>query len=78
MFGVIVSVIAHLLDPSNGRGGFLGTLMLGVLGALVGGLISSVVLGGGLGGFNIISFAIAVGGSLFLLFVQRVVKRSEG
>jgi uncharacterized membrane protein YeaQ/YmgE (transglycosylase-associated protein family) len=78
MFGVITSIIAHLLDPSKEKGGFFGTLLLGVSGAMVGGLMTSVILGGGLNGFNVISFAIAVGGSLLLLFVQRAVRRTEG
>ena len=77
VFGLIVGIVAHLFDPAPDGGGVLGTLLLGILGALVGGFISNLVFGGGISGFNVPSFIIAVLGSLLLLFVQRAVRRSS-
>lgn len=76
IFGLVVGVIAHLVDPADNRGSFLGTIILGILGALVGGLIANLVLGAqGISSFNLSSFLVAVLGSLLLLFVQRAVRR---
>lgn len=78
IFGVITGISAHMLDSSAERGGLLGTILLGVLGALVGGLLANVVVGTTLSGFNLVSFALAIFGSLILLFIQKMVRRTEG
>ncbi|MFI5205333.1 MAG: GlsB/YeaQ/YmgE family stress response membrane protein [Candidatus Paceibacterales bacterium] len=77
VFGLKIGVIASVIDKSARDGGNLGTIMLGVLGALVGGLLANVVLGTNLSYFNFGTFSIAIIGSLFLLFVQRSIKRVE-
>ena len=51
-------------------GGFLATLLLGVVGAVVGGWLGSVLLKTGLGGFfDIRTWLLAIGGSLVVLLV---------
>lgn len=72
LFGLIAGSIANLLDPEPSRGGVLGSIVLGVLGALVGGFLANVLLGLTISGFNLTSFLIAVGGSLLLLFIGRL------
>lgn len=78
VFGLAIGVIASVIDETARKGGNLGTIMLAVLGALMGGLIANVVLGSSLASFNFDTFSIAVIGSLFIIFVQRSVKRMEG
>lgn len=75
IFGLIVGVITHLVDPSESWGGILGTIVLGVAGALVGGFLANITLGLGVTGFNFQSFAIAVLGALLVLFIQRSFRR---
>lgn len=75
-FGLIVGVITHLIDSEDAQGGFGGTILLGILGAMIGGLIANVVFGMNIKGFDITSFSIAVLGALLLLWVQRAVKRT--
>lgn len=77
IFGFLVGVIAHLVDPASEGGGVVGTVTLGILGALVGGLLGDLVFGVGVSGFNFSSFVIAVLGSLLLLFIQRALKRTD-
>lgn len=77
IFGLIIGIIANLLDPEPEKGGILGTIILGVVGALVGGLLANLVFGIGVTGFNFTSFVVAILGSLFLLFVQRATRRVE-
>lgn len=72
LFGLLVGLIANILDPNPSRGGVLGAIVLGVIGALVGGFLSTILFGISVTGFNFTSFAIAVLGALLLLYLGRV------
>jgi uncharacterized membrane protein YeaQ/YmgE (transglycosylase-associated protein family) len=74
LFGMIVGVIANAIDPRPAQGGFLGAIVLGIVGAVLGGFISSLLFGVGITGFNFSSFAVAVLGSLLVLLLGRVIK----
>ena len=78
LFGLAIGVVASVIDETARRGGNLGTIILAVLGALMGGLIANVVLGSNMSSFNFGTFSVAVIGSLFIIFVQRSIKRMEG
>lgn len=45
VFGLIVGAIGKLLVPGRDPGGFLMTIVLGVVGSFIGGLISYLLLG---------------------------------
>lgn len=60
-----------MIDPRPSEGGLLGAIILGIVGAMVGGFLGGLVFGVGISGFNFPSFAVAVLGSLLLLFVGR-------
>ena len=74
LFGLAAGVIANIIDPRPAEGGLLGAVILGVLGALVGGFLANSIFGVGVTGFNLTSFVLAVLGSLLLLFVGRVLR----
>lgn len=75
MFGLIVGIIANIIDPRPAAGGILGAIVLGIVGALVGGFLGNLLFGVGVTGFNISSFIVAILGSLLLLFVSRALVR---
>lgn len=75
IFGLIVGVIANVLDPATEQGGLLGAIVLGVAGAIVGGILGNLIFGVGVSGFNLSSFVVAVLGSLLLLFIGKVFSR---
>jgi uncharacterized membrane protein YeaQ/YmgE (transglycosylase-associated protein family) len=75
VFGLIAGIIAKLIMPGRDPGGFIVTVILGILGAVVGGLIGDLLGFGGVEGFDIRSFAIAVVGALVLLGLYRLIKR---
>jgi uncharacterized membrane protein YeaQ/YmgE (transglycosylase-associated protein family) len=70
IMGLIAGAIAKAVQRGNEPGGILGTLAVGVLGALAGGFIASAV---GIGGistfFSLGTWLIAIGGALLLLLV---------
>lgn len=77
LFGLIAGAIAKLIMPGRDPGGFIVTIGLGIVGALVGGFIGRALGVGGVSGFNFASFALAVVGAVLLLVIYRAV-RSRG
>lgn len=75
VFGLIAGVIAKFLMPGNDPGGFIITILLGIVGAVVGGYIATAMGYGDVTGFNFSSFLIAVLGAVLLLFVYRLLRR---
>lgn len=71
IFGLLVGTTANLIDPYPSRGGMLGSVILAILGSILGGILGNLVFGIGLTGFNFASVAVAVLGSLLLIFVER-------
>ncbi len=76
LFGLIVGVVAHAIDPTPNRGGMLGTILLGIVGALVGGFLANLIFGITITGFNLTSFLVAIAGSLILLLLGRAIRRA--
>ena len=71
LLGLVVGVLAKWIMPGDDPGGVFVTVLIGIAGAVVGGFIASTLGLGTVTGFNLGSLAIAVGGSLLLLFVYR-------
>jgi len=69
VFGLIAGVIAKFLIPVKQSGGIVLTIMLGIVGAVVGGLIATQLGLGDVTSFDLRSMAIAVGGALLVLVV---------
>lgn len=76
VFGLIVGSIANMIDPRPSRYGILGSIVLGIIGALVGGWLGSALFGVGITGFDLSSFIVAILGSLLLLWVGRMFTRA--
>lgn len=73
VFGAIAGWLAHLL---TGRGGGLITnIVVGIVGAFIGGFLMSLMGGGGVSGFNLYSLFVAVLGAVVLLVVLGLIKR---
>ena len=75
ILGLVVGVIAKLIMPGKDPGGFVITIILGMVGAFVGGFIASSLGFGSVAGFDIRSLLIAVCGAVLLLAIYRVVKK---
>ena len=71
IFGLITGSIANFIAPSS-QGGIVGSIVLGIIGAVVGGYLGQMFFGVGVTGFNVMSFVVAVGGSLVVLFIARL------
>jgi uncharacterized membrane protein YeaQ/YmgE (transglycosylase-associated protein family) len=70
LLGLVAGALAKFIMPGQQGGGIILTTVLGVVGALVGGLVGTYVLGfGEVSGFDFRSIAIAVAGALLVLIV---------
>ncbi|MCA9120458.1 MAG: GlsB/YeaQ/YmgE family stress response membrane protein [Planctomycetaceae bacterium] len=73
VFGLIAGILAKWIMPGRDPGGWIVTILLGIAGAFVGGMIGTVLGFGGVSGFDIRSLLVAIGGALLLLFGYRLV-----
>ncbi|WP_350270466.1 GlsB/YeaQ/YmgE family stress response membrane protein [Brevibacterium sp. CBA3109] len=70
ILGLIAGVIAKMILPGRQGGGWIATLILGVIGAALGGWIGSAVFGVGVSSFfDISTWLCAIGGSLIVLII---------
>ncbi|HNF67713.1 MAG TPA: GlsB/YeaQ/YmgE family stress response membrane protein [Plasticicumulans sp.] len=77
LFGLIAGALAKLIMPGRQGGGFILTVLLGVVGALVGGWMGTVMGFGTLSGFDLRSLGIAIAGALVVLFLFGLMRRSD-
>ena len=71
VFGLVAGIIAKFLMPGRDGGGIIVTIVLGIVGAVVGGFIATALGLGDVTGFNVRSFIIAVGGAILVLLLYR-------
>lgn len=74
VFGLVAGIIAKLIMPGRDPGGFIITIVIGILGAMLGGWLATQFGLGDVTGFDIRSFIIAVVGALILLFIYRRIR----
>ena len=75
LFGLIVGAVAKLLMPGNDPGGFIVTILIGIVGAFIGGFVGNTIAGRGLSGFSVWSIILAIVGAMLLLWIYRMVTR---
>jgi uncharacterized membrane protein YeaQ/YmgE (transglycosylase-associated protein family) len=73
ILGLIVGIIAKLIMPGKDPGGFIITTILGIVGAIIGGWVGTVMGMGTVTGFDLRSLFIAVVGAILLLVIYRAV-----
>lgn len=69
ILGLVAGALAKWLMPGRQGGGWILTMVLGIIGAFVGGWIGTLVGFGSVTGVNLGSIVTAVVGALVVLFV---------
>ena len=67
--GLIIGALARLIKPGKQRLSILATLLLGVVGALIGGIVASLLGTGDIFELNVIGFIVAVVAAVLLIGV---------
>lgn len=66
-FGLIAGGVTRWMMPGKSPLGIFGTMLLGMGGAVIGGIVGSLLGFGGISGFDIRSLITAIGGATILL-----------
>jgi len=78
LLGLIAGAIAKAILPGRQGGGWIATLVLGVIGALLGGFLGSVIFGVDLNEFfSISTWLLAIGGSIIVLLIYGALTRKR-
>ncbi|MGK9148399.1 GlsB/YeaQ/YmgE family stress response membrane protein [Plantibacter flavus] len=78
LLGLIAGAIAKAILPGKQGGGWFITLLLGVVGALLGGWIGGLLFNVNLGEFfSISTWLLAIGGSIIVLLIYGALTRKK-
>lgn len=78
VLGLIAGAIAKAIKPGEQGGGWFTTLLLGVVGAIVGGWIGSALFNAGVNQFwSLSTWILAIGGSLIVLVMWGLLTRKR-
>lgn len=74
LLGLIAGAIAKLILPGKQGGGWLVTLLLGVVGAFVGGWLGTILFDAKIEEFfSLETWALAIGGSIIVLLIYGLI-----
>jgi uncharacterized membrane protein YeaQ/YmgE (transglycosylase-associated protein family) len=71
VIGIVAGYLAKLAMPGEGPGGVIGDLIVGIVGALLGGWLFGFFGLSGVNGFNLWSLLVAFVGAVVLLWIVR-------
>jgi uncharacterized membrane protein YeaQ/YmgE (transglycosylase-associated protein family) len=74
IFGAIAGWLASMITNSNN--GLVLDIVIGIVGAVVGGWIMSMLGSTGVSGFNLYSLLVAILGAVVLLVVVKAIRRA--
>ena len=78
VLGLVAGAIAKLILPGRQGGGWIVTLLLGIVGALVGGFIGGAIFGLELESFwDLETWLLAIGGAIIVLLIYGLITRGS-
>jgi uncharacterized membrane protein YeaQ/YmgE (transglycosylase-associated protein family) len=76
VFGALAGWIASMIMGADAQMGALANIIVGIVGAFIGGFIANLFGFGGVSGFNVWSLVVAVIGSIVLLWIVQAFRRT--
>lgn len=74
IIGGFAGWVASLIMKTDKKMGLLANIIVGIIGAVIGGFLMSLINRAGVTGFNLYSFGVAVLGSVVFLFVIKLIR----
>jgi uncharacterized membrane protein YeaQ/YmgE (transglycosylase-associated protein family) len=71
--GLIAGALAKMVVPGEGPGGLIGDIIVGIVGAFIGGWIFNYFGHAGVSGLNLGSIGVAFVGAVVLLIILRLI-----
>lgn len=75
IFGALVGWLASMFMGTDAHQGALGNIILGIIGAVVGGFIMSFFGEAGVTGFNLYSAVVALIGAIVVVYLGGLIRR---
>ncbi|HEY0731575.1 MAG TPA: GlsB/YeaQ/YmgE family stress response membrane protein [Chitinophagaceae bacterium] len=69
LLGLVAGALAKAIRPGKDPGGCFITILIGIIGAVVGGFIATRLGWGDVDGFNLYSILVATGGAILALII---------
>ncbi len=76
IFGALAGWLASMIAGNDAEQGAIGNIIIGIIGAFLGGLVMSLFGGDGVSGFNLTSLLVAIAGAVLLLAVLGKFRRT--
>jgi uncharacterized membrane protein YeaQ/YmgE (transglycosylase-associated protein family) len=74
VIGLVAGALARLIMPGKDPMGVIATIVLGIVGSVLGGLLSTLIWGTGEGGFQPAGLILSLVGAIVVLWVYRMIK----
>lgn len=78
LFGALVGWLASIIMRTDEEQGAMSNIIIGIIGAFLGGALSGWLGGPGVSGFNLSSIVVATLGAVVLIFFIRLITRGRG
>ena len=75
VFGLLAGWVASMLMEANSQRRLGQNILVGILGALLGGWFMSFIGGTGVTGFNLYSLVVAIAGAIALILAAQAMRR---
>lgn len=77
IIGALAGWIASIITKKNSEMGAVMNIVIGILGAFIGGFLFNIIGGSGVTGFNLWSLFVAVVGAVVLLWIINLIKKKK-
>jgi uncharacterized membrane protein YeaQ/YmgE (transglycosylase-associated protein family) len=74
ILGALAGWVASIITGNNARMGCLANIIIGIIGAFIGGFLMNMFGGSGITGFNLYSLFVSILGAVVLLFVVSLIR----
>ncbi len=71
ILGALAGWIASMIMRTDAEQGAIGNIIVGIIGAVIGGFLMQLFGASGVSGFNLYSLIVAIGGAVVLLAIYR-------
>jgi uncharacterized membrane protein YeaQ/YmgE (transglycosylase-associated protein family) len=78
LFGALAGWIASKIMKTDAQMGAMANIVVGIIGAFIGGFVVRMLTGNEVDGFNIGSLLVAILGAVILLAIVKAVTRGRG
>jgi uncharacterized membrane protein YeaQ/YmgE (transglycosylase-associated protein family) len=75
--GLVIGALARLIKPGKQRLGILATLILGLVGSVIGGTVANLLGTGDIMELNVLGFVVAVIAAILLIGVAEAIAQSR-